>query len=72
MSVDTCTNSECSTEFGYEIGWDDPPKGEGHITATFNPEDEPSFVVSEERYYCSPQCLLDDAENHPFNGGDNR
>ena len=43
-SADTkCSN--CGEPFGYEIGWDDPPKGEGHIEVTWNPADEPSFVV---------------------------
>ena len=34
---DNCLN--CEEPLGYEVGWDDPPKGEGHITVTFNPED---------------------------------
>lgn len=63
---DDCSNPECDGTLGYDAGWDDPPKGEGHITATFNPEDEPSFVVSEERTYCSVGCLIEDADNHPF------
>ncbi|MDS0258542.1 hypothetical protein NDI56_03840 [Haloarcula sp. S1CR25-12] len=61
--------SNCSEELGYDAGFDDPPKGEGHIAAVFNPEDGPSYVCSETRYYCSAECLLDDADNHPFGGG---
>jgi len=58
--------SNCESEFDYDTGWDDPPKGKGHITATFNPEDEPGFVVSEERHYCDINCLLEDSEDMPF------
>lgn len=61
---DSCSN--CSKDFGYEIGWDDPPKGEGHIEVVFNPEDEPSYVVGETRHYCSINCLEEDTEEIPF------
>jgi hypothetical protein len=61
--------SHCGSEFGYEPGWDDPPEGEGHIEVTWNPDDEPSFVVSETRKYCSLTCVEADAENHPFENG---
>jgi hypothetical protein len=64
---DECSN--CGTNFGYEIGWDEPPKGDGHIEVTWNPADEPSFVVGETRHYCSAKCLIQDSEAHPFGGG---
>jgi len=65
---DNCSN--CEEPLGYEVGWDDPPKGEGHITVTFNPEDEPAYVVGEERNYCSIPCLVEDAEDLPFELGE--
>lgn len=61
----------CGDEFGFEPGWDDPPKGEGYIEVTWNPADEPPFVVGVTRRYCSVECLEDDAEEHPF-GVENR
>ena len=64
MTADSC--SHCDEEFGYEVGWDDPPKGEGHIQVTWNPADKPSFVVGETRKYCSIECLTQDSDSHPF------
>lgn len=61
---DRCAN--CDDPFGYEIGWDDPPKGEGHIEVEWNPADEPDFVVGEIRHYCSPDCLIQDLNEIPF------
>lgn len=65
MSVtERCGN--CEESLGYDADWDDPPKGEGHIEVTWNPADEPSFVVGETRYYCSPECLLSDLDALPY------
>lgn len=61
---DSCNN--CGESFDYDIEWDDPPKGEGHIKITWNPRDEPPFVVGETREYCSLNCVHEDADNHPF------
>lgn len=60
---DSCSN--CGESFGYEIGWDDPPKGKGHIEVLWNPADEPSFVVGETRRYCSIACLKADRDDFP-------
>lgn len=62
--------SHCGEGFGYEPGWDDPPKGEGHIEVTFNPADEPSYIVGEMRNYCSVECLLAELDELPFNEPD--
>lgn len=61
-SIDGDVCSNCDDPFGYEIGWDDPPKGEEHIEVTFNPADEPSYVVGEIRRYCSVECLKEEAD----------
>lgn len=58
--TDIC--SQCGEKFSYEVGWDDPPEGAGHIKATWNPPDKPSFVVGETRTYCSVECLQADEE----------
>ena len=60
----------CGGEIGYDTGFDDPPEGEGHIEAVWNPSDEPSYVVGASRLYCSINCLVDDADELPFEGGD--
>lgn len=56
--TDACSN--CGDSFGYEIGWDDPPEGDGYIEVTWNPADEPAFTVGETRRFCSLQCLRAD------------
>lgn len=66
--TDRCSN--CDESFGWEIGWDDPPKGKGYIEVTWNPAGEPSFVVGETRRYCSIDCMQEDAGKHPFGGGE--
>lgn len=57
--------SACGADFGYEIGWDDPDVGTGHIEVKWNPENEPGFVVSETRHYCSVGCVQEYEENIP-------
>ncbi len=58
-----CSYENCDTEFDYDAsGFDDPPEGNGHITVTYNPADEPSFVVAATRHYCSVACLQADDE----------
>jgi hypothetical protein len=65
---DTCSN--CGEEFGFDIGWDDPPEGDGYIEVTWNPADEPSFVVGETHKFCSFECLNEDDKVPAFaNGG---
>lgn len=66
-ATDQC--SHCGEDFGYEIGWDDPPEGEGHIEVTWNPDDQPSYVVGETRRYCSPACLQEEIDELPFKAG---
>jgi hypothetical protein len=68
--TDQCIN--CGESFGAEIGWDDLPKGGSYVEVTWNPEDEPSFVVANTRRYCSVECLKDDASelpDHALGGG---
>ena len=62
--VENCTT--CQEPFGYDVTFDDPPEGEGHINVKHNPSDEPDFVVSTTGHYCSVECMLKDADNHPF------
>ena len=58
-----CSYEDCDTVFDYDVGgFDDPTEGNGHIEVTYNPADEPSFVVADTRYYCSVSCLLADDE----------
>jgi len=63
MSDDQCSN--CDESLGYEVGWDDPPEGEGHIEVEWNPTGEPSYVVGEIRLYCSVQCLQQETQRLP-------
>lgn len=71
--MQSCSN--CGADFGYDAGWDDPPKvGDGHIGVAFNPTDDP-VVLSETRYYCSISCLQADTDEVPeglLDGGDSR
>jgi len=62
--------SYCGEDFGYDSDWDDIPKGDGHIEARFNPENEPGFVVEETRRYCDVDCLVADSDEHPFGDTD--
>jgi hypothetical protein len=64
-----CAN--CGDELGYDVEWDDPPKGDGHIKIKWNPEEEPAFVCSEAFFYCCVDCLTTDSDNIPSTlGGD--
>jgi len=60
--------SQCQESLGYEAGWDDPPKGEGHIEVIWNPADKPDFIVSETRTYCSVECVLVERDELPLSG----
>jgi len=57
--------AHCKEPFGYDADWDDTVEDGMHIEVVWNP-DEPAHAVAQTRYYCSPKCLVEDAEELPF------
>ena len=59
--MQTCSHEDCDVDLGYDAGMEDPPeKGDGALIAEFNPTDKGSFVVGEQRVFCSLDCLMSD------------
>lgn len=63
--MENCSYEECKAPLGFDAGIEEPNEvGQGCLSVQWNPDD---IYSKTERFYCSIDCLLKDADDIEYN-----